>query len=77
MQKSKTIEEQQQLLRECSEKAQDWADALMLASTTISLLYDLQSLPDCNDCMRQGCAYRPMVGEHTRINCPLHMDSAV
>lgn len=34
--------------------------------------YDrVASLPDCNDCGRWDCEYKPRWGEQVRINCPL------
>lgn len=36
--------------------------------------YDrVASLPDCNDCGRGACEYKPRWGEQVRINCPLHI----
>lgn len=29
-------------------------------------------LPDCNDCERIACHFKPRCGEQVRINCPLH-----
>jgi predicted nuclease with TOPRIM domain len=32
---------------------------------------DVTGKPDCNDCGRLECEYKPKVGETTRFNCPL------
>lgn len=32
---------------------------------------DVTGKPDCNDCGRFECEYKPKVGETTRFNCPL------
>jgi hypothetical protein len=29
------------------------------------------SAPDCNDCAKQECEYKPEPGELSRFNCPL------
>lgn len=77
MQKLKSFDENMKLLRQAINKAEELADVLYFAEISANVLHELQALPDCNDCMRQGCEYKPRAGEHTRINCPLHKKSAV
>lgn len=36
------------------------------------MLREIMSLPNCNDCKRKDCSYKPKWGEHIRYNCPLH-----
>lgn len=38
------------------------------------MLREIMSLPNCNDCKRKDCSYKPKWGEHIRYNCPLHAD---
>lgn len=35
----------------------------------------ISELPDCNDCSRKDCEYRPEPGEWVRVNCPLHTET--
>lgn len=38
----------------------------------INFMERISGLPDCNDCGKKcKCEYEPMVGQYTRINCPL------
>ncbi len=32
----------------------------------------LLDLPNCNDCGRDDCPYKPLPGERVRANCPIH-----
>lgn len=55
-------------------------DKLQIQIEVQALLMELQkieSLPNCNDCKRQGCEYKPKLGELVRFNCPLWKESAV
>lgn len=40
------------------------------------MLREIMSLPNCNDCKRKDCSYKPKWGEHIRYNCPLHLNEA-
>ena len=62
---------------EAIEVEQEKLNVLIQALDLISELKNIEELPDCNTCMRQGCEYKPKLGEYTRFNCPLHMSSAV
>lgn len=35
------------------------------------LAEQVMKMHDCNDCDKESCPYKPRLGEHTRINCPL------
>jgi hypothetical protein len=39
--------------------------------STRSYANQVVNLPNCNDCGRENCEYKPNPGEHARINCPL------
>ena len=52
-------------------------NALTEARKELKILAELEALPSCKDCMRQGCEYKPEKGEYERINCPLHKKSAI
>ena len=52
-------------------------DVLLQAQVLLQELQRIESLPNCNDCKRQGCEYKPKLGEYVRFNCPLHKASAV
>ena len=56
---------------------QEKLDVLKLARVLLQELQRIENLPNCNTCLRQGCEYKPKLGEYTRFNCPLHKDSAV
>lgn len=40
------------------------------------MLHEIMSMPNCNDCKRKDCSYKPKWGEHIRYNCPLHLAEA-
>ena len=52
-------------------------DALIQAQVLLLELQRIENLPNCNTCLRQGCEYKPKLGEYVRFNCPLYKDSAV
>lgn len=36
---------------------------------------DITSKPDCNTCGNKACIYKPEIGQTTRFNCPLWIES--
>lgn len=62
---------------EAQKKEHEKADALLQAHFFLQELERIESLPNCNDCKRQGCEYKPKPGDYVRFNCPLHKASAV
>ena len=33
---------------------------------------NVSALPNCNDCGRKSCVFRPKCGDDVRFNCPIH-----
>lgn len=56
---------------------QDKLQIQIEVKTLLMELQNIESLPNCNDCKRQGCEYKPKLGELVRFNCPLWKGSAV
>ena len=72
-----TNEQAKTKLYEMADKLDEWSQIFRAAAVAIQLTDQILSLPDCNDCQRQGCEYKPRVGENVRNNCPLWKGSAV
>ena len=51
-------------------------DNLKCIKSDLWMLREIMSLPNCNDCKRKDCSYKPKWGEHIRYNCPLHLTEA-
>ena len=64
-------------LREMSVQLAEWSAICDKSATYIQLTKRILELPNCNDCHRQNCEYKPRAGENVRNNCPLWKGSAV
>lgn len=59
-------------LAEAIEKLQSELEQVKAERETYKMFFDdVTGKPDCNDCGRLECEYKPKVGETTRFNCPL------
>ena len=57
---------------EAIEKLQSELEQVKAERETYKMFFDdVTGKPNCNDCGRLECEYRPKVGETTRFNCPL------
>lgn len=57
---------------EAIEKLQSEIEQVKAERETYKMFFDdVTGKPDCNDCGRFECEYKPKVGETTRFNCPL------
>ena len=53
--------------------AEDIAGILYHAADIIKSWNEIQALPNCNNCYRKDCQFRPDWGQIVRFNCPLHV----
>jgi len=64
-------------LYEMADKLDEWSQIFRAAAVAIQMTDSILKHPNCIDCQRQGCEYRPSQGQDLRFNCPLWKGSAV